>query len=158
MFDGWVDLVLRKWTGIVPDFTLDVTALAQAHEGTSAPLLHSNNRCSVRNLQSCLSGRLPACCPANRQISSNRFTSGCLWRTMQTQLSQQNHRRDMMRESWVFVFSIVPSTMCENIGYINYGLKLVLVCLYIAQSHYHHYADLPGNIEYISGLFSRVCA
>ena len=43
---------------------------------------------------------------------------------------------------------------------IHYGLQVVLICLQITPSHYHHYADLSVGIELLKclpGIGCRVC-
>ena len=51
------------------------------------------------------------------------------------------------RENQDFVFIItVQFMMCAN-SRIRFGLQIVFVCLYITSSHYHHYANLSGDIE-----------
>ena len=69
------------------------------------------------------------------------------------------------REHWDFVSIIcVQSIDVQSMVFANdrihYGLQVVLVCLQIKPSHYHHYADSSEGIELIkclSGICCRVC-
>ena len=64
------------------------------------------------------------------------------------------------RENWDFVLIIIVQFMMSANSRIRYGLQIVFVCLYIAQSHYHHCANLSVDIELMKCLpdiFGRVC-
>ena len=59
-----------------------------------------------------------------------------------------------------FVFIIIVQFMMSANSWIRFGLKIVLVYLYITPSHYHHCANLSEDIELIkclSDIFCRVC-
>ena len=60
------------------------------------------------------------------------------------------------RENRKFVFIIVQFIMNAK-SRIHFGLKLVLVCLYIIPSHYHHCANLSEDIEFIKCLSDIFC-
>ena len=58
-----------------------------------------------------------------------------------------------------FVFIIIMQFMMSANSRIRFGLQIVLVCLYITPSHFHHCANLSEDIEfikYLSDIFCRV--
>ena len=64
------------------------------------------------------------------------------------------------RENREFVFIIIVQFMMSANIRIRFSLQIVVVCLYITSSHYHHCANLSEGIELIkclSELFCRVC-
>ena len=63
------------------------------------------------------------------------------------------------RENRDFFFFIIVQFMMSASSRIRFGLKIVIVYLYIT-SHYHHCASLSEDIELIkclSDIFCRVC-
>ena len=46
-----------------------------------------------------------------------------------------------------FVSIVIVQLMMNANTRKHFGLQIVLVCLYITQSHYHHCANLPEDIE-----------
>ena len=50
-------------------------------------------------------------------------------------------------ENWDFVLIIIVQFMMSANSQIRYGLQIVLFCLYITPSHYHHCANLSVDIE-----------
>ena len=64
------------------------------------------------------------------------------------------------RENRDFIFIIIVQFMMSANSRIRFGLQIVLVCLYITPSHYHHCANLSEDIELIkclSDIFCQVC-
>ena len=64
------------------------------------------------------------------------------------------------RENRDFVFIIIVQFMMSSNSQMHYGLQIILICLYITSSHYHHCANLSEDIELIkclSDIFCRVC-
>ena len=58
------------------------------------------------------------------------------------------------RKNWDFVLIIIVQFMMSANYRMRYGLQIVLICLYITPSHYHHCVHLSVDIELI---FCRVC-
>ena len=56
------------------------------------------------------------------------------------------------RENRDFVFIIIVQFMMSAKSRIRFRLQIVLVCLYITPSHYHHCANLSEDIELIKCL------
>ena len=64
------------------------------------------------------------------------------------------------RENQDFVFIIIVQFMMSSNSRMRFGLQIVVVCLYITSSHYHHCVNLSEDIELIkclSDIFCRVC-
>ena len=56
------------------------------------------------------------------------------------------------RENRDFVFIIIMQFVMSANSRIRFVLQIVLVCLYITPSHYHHFANISEEIELIKCL------
>ena len=61
------------------------------------------------------------------------------------------------RQNREFVFIIIAQFMMSANSRIRFGLQIVLICLYITPSHYHHYANLSEDIELVGQSYFVEC-
>ena len=61
------------------------------------------------------------------------------------------------QESWVLCLLLLCSLMMCTNNQILYDPIVILVCLHITSSHYHHYADLSEGIGFLKCLPGTFC-